>query len=111
MTFTTLTFLLFLPVIFATYWLLNDYRQQNVLLLVASYFFCGWCDYRFCFLLLASGFVDFGIGLWLHRSEKPSVQRAIVIGAVVLELGILGYFKYFNFFADSFTPVFASSSG
>ena len=75
MTFTTLTFLLFLPIIFAVHWMLPTRRMQNLLLLSASYVFYGWWDWRFCGLMLASCLVDYTIGIQLMRTEVPRRRK------------------------------------
>ncbi len=93
MTFTTLTFLLFLPLIFALHWMLPTRRAQNALLLGASYLFYGWWDWRFCALMLASCLVDYTIGLLLMKTEQP-VRRKMLLGvSLATNLGLLGVFK------------------
>lgn len=101
MTFTSLTFILFCPLVFALYWTLKTTRRQNVLLLIASYIFYGWWDYRFCGLMLISSVFDFAIGVALDETELPSRRRWWLGLSLVGNLGLLGFFKYFNFFADS----------
>jgi D-alanyl-lipoteichoic acid acyltransferase DltB (MBOAT superfamily) len=75
-------------------------RQQNVLLLVASYLFYGWWDWRFLSLIWFSTIVDYLVGLRLGRSETTR-RRALLMISIVTNLGLLGFFKYFNFFVDS----------
>ena len=105
MTFTTLTFLVFLVVVLALYWGVRRRRAQNVVLLVASYVFYGWWDPRFLGLLVASSLVDF----WIARAlvpERPDHQRrALVALSCVLNLGLLGVFKYHGFFLESFAAL------
>ena len=108
MTFTTLTFLLFLPVVFSLYWSLKDRFRQNVLLLFASYFFYGWWDYRFCFLMLFTSLLDYSIGLLIYRSTVLRWRRLLLILNIICNVGVLGFFKYFNFFADNFQILAAS---
>ncbi len=102
MTFTTLTFLLFLPIIFAIHWMLPARRMQNLLLLSASYVFYGWWDWRFCGLMLASCLVDYTIGIQLMRTEVPRRRKLLLSLSLATNLGLLGVFKYFNFFTESF---------
>jgi alginate O-acetyltransferase complex protein AlgI len=102
MTFTTLTYLLFLPLVFAIYWSLRSRPAQNVLLLVCSYVFYGWWDWRFCALMLGSSLVDYFVGLRLAKTESQSGRRGLLTLSLVTNLGLLGVFKYFNFFAESF---------
>ena len=102
MMFTTITFLIFLAIVFPLYWSLRSARQQNVLLIAAGYIFYGWWDWRFCGLLLVSSLVDFWAGHALERTDDERRRRRILTAALSTNLGILGLFKYFNFFADSF---------
>lgn len=106
MLFNSSVFLVFFAVVFAAYWLLHrDHRRQNALLLVASYvFYAGW-DWRFCSLLALSTAIDFSVGRGLHRTEDPKRRRALLLISIVANLGFLGLFKYFNFFAESFAEL------
>ena len=110
MTFTTLTFLLFLSLIFALHWMLPSRRSQNLLLLSASYVFYGWWDWRFCGLMLASCLVDYAIGIQLMRIESQSRRKLLLGMSLATNLGLLAVFKYFNFFAESF-QTFSSQLG
>jgi len=110
MTFTTLTFFLFLPVIFTVYWLLDwvfdrqdaaKVRSQNILLIGASYVFYGWWDWRFCLLMLASTWIDYGAGVGLHFSRRKSARQLCLLISLSTNLGLLGFFKYCNFFAEN----------
>lgn len=105
MTFTTVTFLLFLSLVFAAYWALRSVRGQNLLLLAASYIFYGWWDWRFCSLMLASSLVDYAIGIRLTKTEGIVGRRVLLSLSLLSNLGLLGVFKYFNFFADNFQVV------
>lgn len=107
MSFVSLPFLLFLVVFFALYWGLAERRRQNALLTVASYIFYGWWDYRFCALILLSSLVDYGVGRALMHSDVPRVRRAWLAVSVIFNLGLLGFFKYFNFFAQEFQAMTA----
>ena len=102
MTFTTLTFLIFLILVFTVYWSIRNRRYQNMLLIAASYFFYGWWDWRFCSLMLISSLVDFFVGLGLERTDRPRRRKALVAVSILCNLGMLGFFKYFNFFAENF---------
>ncbi|PRQ06516.1 MBOAT family O-acyltransferase [Enhygromyxa salina] len=110
MTFTTLTFLLFLAVVFTGYWGVRGRARQNLVLLVASYVFYGWWDVRFCGLILASSLVDFAIARALVRGRDGAGarQRALVGLSCALNLGLLGLFKYYGFFVDSFAAALGS---
>jgi D-alanyl-lipoteichoic acid acyltransferase DltB (MBOAT superfamily) len=101
MSFVSLVFWLFLPLVFALYYACQRRQWQNVVLLAASYVFYGWWDYRFCALMLFSSVVDYGVGLAIHRSDKPGTRRALLAVGLCVGLGVLAFFKYFNFFVDS----------
>lgn len=101
MTFVSLTFLLFLALTVAGYWALKRRNLQNGFLVAASYLFYGWWDYRFLGLLVASSLVDFAVGLALERTDSPRRRALLISISVVANLGLLGFFKYFNFFAHS----------
>jgi alginate O-acetyltransferase complex protein AlgI len=95
--FNSLDFAVFLPIIFIAYWAIRRRSAQNALLLVASYVFYGWWDWRFLGLIFASSLVDFTIGLALAKERR----RSLLILSLVFNLGLLGFFKYFGFFIDS----------
>ena len=101
MTFTTLTFILFLALFFPLYWALRNRTAQNLLIVAGSYCFYGWWDWRFCGLILASSLLDYFAGLALNHLTAPRRRRAILIIAMAGNLALLGCFKYFNFFAES----------
>ena len=105
MTFTSLTFLLFFPLVFLLYWLKPQQKWQNSILVLASYFFYGWWDYRFCLLMLLSSLVDYFIGIAVHATDDRRIQRRYLILSLISKLGLLGYFKYYNFFSDSFVSL------
>ena len=102
MTFTSLTFLIFFVMVFALYWSLRTRTAQNFLLVTASYVFYGWWDWRYCLLMIAASFLDFFVGLGLNRAEVPWKRRLLLICGLSGNLGMLGFFKYFNFFAENF---------
>ncbi len=102
MTFTTLTFILFLALFFPLYWGLRNRTAQNALIVLASYFFYGWWDFRFCALMLLASLLDYGIGLGLNRAQNPGTRRLILTLGLAGNIGMLGFFKYFNFFAENF---------
>ena len=98
MIFNSWEYFVFLPLVLILYYVFNR-RAQNIWLLVASYFFFFFWDWRVCSLLLISTLVDFVCGLSMGR--HPSHKRAWLIVSMVTNLGILGFFKYFNFFVDT----------
>ncbi|MCA9050258.1 MAG: MBOAT family protein, partial [Planctomycetaceae bacterium] len=101
MHFTSIAFLLFLPIVLLTYRCLPSRRLQNLLLLSASYVFYGWWDYRFCLLMLASSLVDYYVGAVLHQTSDQRRRRQWLTLSVICNLGLLAVFKYLNFFIDS----------
>lgn len=104
MVFNSVTYFIFLGVVLGTYYVLRR-KQQNILLLLASYTFYGWWDYRFLSLLAISTVVDYTIGRLLENQADPFRRRLALFASLATNLGILGFFKYFNFFADSFTAL------
>ena len=107
MLFNTWEFALFLPLVLAGYFVLT-HRAQNLLLLAASYVFYGWWDYRFARLLAFSTVLDFVLGMKIDAADDPVRRRRLIVASCVMNLTILGFFKYFNFFVDSFIGLGAS---
>lgn len=109
MLFNSLEFLIFLPVVFCLYWFVFNKNLffQNLLILFASYLFYGWWDYRFLSLIIFSTVVDFFIGQKIHMSKDLKLRKMYLILSLATNLGILGFFKYFNFFIDSFIDLVA----
>src|SRR5581483_4723453 len=101
MVFTSLPFAVFYVIVFAVYWLF-DTRGQNRLIVAAGLVFYGWWDWRFAVLLLVTTGIDYGVGLALERETDERRRRSWLLLSLVTNLGVLGFFKYFNFFADSF---------
>ena len=103
MLFNSIAFSIFLPVVFATYWFViaNNLKLQNVFLIICSYLFYGWWDWRFLSLIALSTIVDFIAGKMIHSARDPSSRKSLLLFSIVFNLGILLLFKYFNFFADS----------
>ncbi len=104
MLFPTITFAIFFMVVLPTSWLLMQKRfQWRLFILAASYFFYGYYDWRFVFLLVGSTLVNQFVALRIHRSERNGVRRAWVTLGVVANLGGLAYFKYYDFFVSNAT--------
>ena len=102
MSFISISFLLFLPLTFAVYWLLGKcLRWQNLLIVLASYIFYGWWDWRFLLLIFLTSVSSYWSGLYIGRSSKPHLRKWIATANIVFNLLILGFFKYYNFFVDS----------
>lgn len=109
MLFNSLEFLVFLIVVFALYWFVfNKRNYQNALLLCSSYFFYGWWDYRFLILILLSTLVDYFVGLAIEKSQENSKRKLLLWLSIAFNIGVLGFFKYYNFFVDSLVEVLNS---
>jgi len=89
----------FLPVVFTLFWIARGKQQRYVLLAVAGYVFYGYWDWRFCILLAFSSTISFICGLLIDNADSARTKRALVIGAVSVDLTLLGFFKYYNFVA------------
>ncbi len=108
MLFNSVEFLVFLPVVFSLYWLVNkqNIRLQNYILVISSYFFYGWWDWRFLALIAFSSLVDYLIGLALGRTEAINKRKLLLVTSITVNIGFLAFFKYFNFFVESFQKAF-----
>ena len=103
MLFNSFQFAIFLPIVFILYWLLNkDLRLQNFFLLIASFYFYGTWDYRFLFLLVFSISLDYFTGIRIFSASERTTKKIWLLISVCINLGFLGVFKYYNFFAGSF---------
>lgn len=103
MLFNSFNFAIFLPIVFILYWYFaKSLKIQNALLLISSYFFYACWDWRFMFLLLFSTFLDYFTGLKMQNSQNQKEKRIWFWLSIVVNLGFLGFFKYYNFFAESF---------
>ncbi len=108
MRFNSYAFALFFAALLPVYWLLRKWRPaQNVLLLAAGYYFYACWNPKFLSLLIISTVVDYACGLWLDRVENPRTRRGVLFLSMALNLGMLGFFKYFNFFAESLHDLLA----
>ncbi len=111
MLFNSLPFAVFLPIVFAVYWALhNSLRSQNIMLLTASYIFYGWWDARFLSLIVASTVVDYLIGQYLAAATNALKRKLLLTASMIFNLGLLGVFKYYNFFMENFMEI-ANSVG
>jgi D-alanyl-lipoteichoic acid acyltransferase DltB (MBOAT superfamily) len=108
MLFNSVEFAVFLPVLFLIYWFgtRRDIKIQNILLLVASYFFYGWWDWRFLSLIIFSSAVDYSVGIALGKQVQQRKRKLLLLVSILVNIGFLGFFKYFNFFAESFAQAF-----
>ena len=109
MLFNSLDFAIFLPIVFILYWFVfnKSLKWQNLLVAAASYFFYGWWDWRFLSLILFSTLVDYFVGVFLGKTEKLSTRKMLLWISILVNLGFLGFFKYYNFFLDNFKSAFS----
>ena len=119
MLFNSFEFIIFLPIVFLLYWFVFDYamrgckRQllwQNLLIVVASYIFYGWWDWRFLILIAITTVLSFLSGIGIEKAPTQRGKKAVMIANVVVNLGILGVYKYYDFFATQFAQLFGIES-
>lgn len=109
MLFNSLDFAIFLPIVFILYWFVTNrnLKLQNILIVLASYVFYGWWDWRFLSLILFSTIVDYSVGIKLSDEENSKKRKFLLLTSIVVNLGFLGFFKYYNFFLDNFVTAFS----
>ncbi len=109
MLFNSIDFAVFLPIVFLLYWFVvqKSLKYQNLFLVVVSYLFYGWWDYRFLALILFSSALDYVIGLKLSKTDSRSKRRLLLTTSILVNIGFLGFFKYYNFFVDNFVEAFS----
>jgi alginate O-acetyltransferase complex protein AlgI len=106
MFFNSLEYLIFFLVVFTIYWIINKrVKARNLFLLTASYIFYGWWDYRFLGLIIASTVIDFYVGKLIHEKKEKKQKLLLLWVSIGFNLGLLVYFKYCNFFIDSFVDL------
>ena len=105
MLFNSFAFAVFLPIVFFMYWFIanRNLRAQNLLLLIASFVFYGWWDWRFLFLLMILSFANYFTSIAIDNNALNNNKKKIwLVTGLIINIGILGFFKYYNFFVDSF---------
>ena len=109
MLFNSLDFAVFLPIVFVLYWFVTKHnlKLQNALIVAASYVFYGWWDWRFLSLIIFSTFLDYSIGRRLKNEENQKIRKTLLWTSIIVNLGFLGVFKYYNFFLDNFIAAFS----
>ncbi|MGK0421416.1 MAG: D-alanyl-lipoteichoic acid acyltransferase DltB (MBOAT superfamily) [Polaribacter sp.] len=109
MLFNSLDFAIFLPIIFILYWFVTNknLKSQNLLIVISSYIFYGWWDWRFLSLILFSTVIDYFIGISLSKEENQNKRKMLLWTSILVNLGFLGFFKYYNFFLDNFVNAFS----
>jgi D-alanyl-lipoteichoic acid acyltransferase DltB (MBOAT superfamily) len=110
MFFNSLAFAVFLPIVFFLYWFVFNKTKstQNALLIIASYYFYSCWDWRFLFLLVFSTFLDYYTGIQIEKGKSENSRKFWFWLSIIVNLGFLGIFKYYNFFADSFAGLLTS---
>lgn len=103
MLFNSIQFPIFLALVFVLYWALDrrSLKPQNILLLVSSYIFYGWWDWRFLSLIAFSSLIDYTIGLRMGAEQSARKRKALLSVSLAVNLGALGLFKYLGFFVGS----------
>lgn len=109
MLFNSIDFAIFLPIVFFIYWFVvkNNLKTQNLFIVLASYLFYGWWDWRFLTLIIFSTLVDFLIGVSLSKEENSKKRKILLWTSICINLGFLGFFKYYNFFLENFISAFS----
>lgn len=109
MLFNSIDFAIFLPIVFILYWFVTNknLKLQNLLIVAASYLFYGWWDWRFLSLILFSTLVDYTVGQKLRNEENQLKRKVLLWTSILVNLGFLGFFKYYNFFLDNFITAFS----
>lgn len=109
MQFISVEFLLFLPVVFCAYWLLRHrVRWQNLFVVAASYLFYGWTDWRYLGLIAGYTLWSFFSGIAIGASDNEKVRKGVLWATVAANLGVLGVYKYFDFFVYNFNRAFTA---
>jgi D-alanyl-lipoteichoic acid acyltransferase DltB (MBOAT superfamily) len=109
MLFNSIDFAIFLPIVFILYWFVmnESLKLQNFLIVASSYLFYGWWDWRFLSMVLFSSLVDYFIGIGLSKQENHIKRKVLLWTSIIVNLGFLGFFKYYNFFLDNFITAFS----
>lgn len=119
MLFNSFEYLIFLPIVFLLYWFVFDYALrsckhqllwQNLFVVIASYIFYGWWDWRFLILIAITTFLSFLSGIGIEKAPTQRGKKAVMMANIVVNLGILGIYKYYDFFAREFAELFGIES-
>ncbi len=119
MLFNSFEYLLFLPIVFSLYWFVFDYALrsckhqllwQNLFVVIASYIFYGWWDWRFLILIAITTILSFLSGLGIECAPTQRGKKAVMVANIIVNLGILGIYKYYDFFAREFAELFGIES-
>lgn len=108
MLFNSIEFAIFLPIVFVVYWFVTNrnLKLQNIWIVIASYVFYGWWDWRFLTLIAFSTLIDYTVGHYLNKTEIVSRRKLLLWTSILVNIGLLGFFKYYNFFVENFVEAF-----
>lgn len=108
MLFNSIEYAIFLPIVFLLYWFIvnKNLKLQNFFLLTVSYIFYGWWDWRFLILIIFSSMVDYLVGIGLEKQQDKTKRKILLLTSIFVNIGLLGFFKYYNFFAENFIKAF-----
>ncbi len=108
MLFNSIEFAIFLPIVLSIYWLIGSKKcqLQNTWLIITSYIFYGWWDYRFLSLIVFSSFIDFIVAKAINSNDKLNIKKTFLAISFITNLGLLGFFKYYDFFVENFVQAF-----
>ena len=109
MLFNSIDFAIFLPLCFVIYWffLNNNIKYQNLFIAFSSYIFYAWWDWRFLSLIFVSTAIDFYVGKKIYISKVKKIRKQLLILSLFINIGLLCFFKYYNFFLDNFVDAFS----
>ncbi|PCJ25692.1 MAG: membrane-bound O-acyltransferase family protein [Flavobacteriales bacterium] len=109
MFFNSIDFAVFLPIVFVLYWFVinRNLKLQNLIIVISSYVFYGWWDWRFLSLILFSTIVDYLVGRGLSKQKEHGKRKFLLWTSIAVNIGLLGFFKYYNFFLESFVSAFS----
>jgi len=109
MLFNSIDFAIFFPIVFILYWFVihKNLKLQNALIVVASYVFYGWWDWKFLSLIVFSTIVDYTVGRLLKQEDNKNKRQLLLWISILVNLGFLGFFKYYNFFVENFVSAFS----
>ena len=110
MLFNSIEYIVFFPIVYVLYWFIfnNNKGFQNSIIFISSYFFYGWWDWRFLILIFFSTVVDYFIGIKIYESISRGNKKNYLWLSILFNVGILGFFKYYNFFIDSWINLLSS---
>ena len=110
MLFNSFDFLVFFPIVFIIYWFVlnKNLKYQNIFLLLSSYVFYAWWDWRFLLLIIFSSIIDYNAAIQISKTQNKNKKKHWLILSLVINLGLLAVLKYFNFFSESFSNLFSS---